>query len=77
MELEACLIVVMGADELVVVVRGVAGVDAVRPVDQSNYMSVVLNESGTRFNLLKIVECPVVSLLDVEDTSLFVRKRLI
>lgn len=77
MKLEAGLVVVVSADELVKVVRGVADVDAVRSVDQSSLVSVVCELCGKWIRLLKVVELPVVSLLDVKSASLLIGKRLI
>lgn len=77
LELEACLIVVMGGDELVVVVRGVSGIDAVRSVDQPGLELVLSAPAGLKLYVLKVVELPVVTLLDMESAPLLVRQGLI
>ena len=64
----------MGGNELVVVVRGVSGVNAVRSVDQSGSQLVMSTCSESMPNILKVVELPVVALLDMKSTSLFVRQ---
>lgn len=76
LKLEACLIVVMSGDELVVVVRGVSGIDAVRSVDQSGFGLVLSAPTGLQLYVLKVVELPVVALLDVESTPFLVRQGL-
>ena len=64
----------MGGDELVVVVRGISGVNAVRSVDQSSSKLVMFTYSKSKLHVLKVVELPVVALLDMESASLLVRQ---
>jgi hypothetical protein len=54
-------------------VGGVAGVDSVGAVDQSGGMLAEWRQvPGEWMSVLEVVELPVVTLLDVEDSSLFV-----
>jgi hypothetical protein len=64
----------VGGDELVVVVRGISGVDAVRSIDQSGLELVLSAQIGVKLYVLKVVELPVVALLNVESTPFLVRQ---
>lgn len=67
----------MGGDKLVVVVRGVSGVDAVRSVDQPDLGLVLSAPSEVKLHVLKVVKFPVVALLNMKSTPFFVRQGLI
>jgi hypothetical protein len=79
LELEAGFVVVMGYDGGVVVMGGVAGVDAVWAVDQSGVMLARLGlgkEMGWA-GVLEVVELPVVPFLNVENSAFLIWQGLV